>query len=253
MTEPLGEDLTMVDLLPVVDMVAEKLPEREQVDSVIKVTKLRKVRFPTSHADETQLWIAVFETALDEPTETLGLLLRNISRALGPRSKKDLEEALGKVGECCISRLLRSAHPDLGDQADVLLDATGVPEMEAAAQTLRQTALSIRRLLMRPVLGEACIKLAPSVLDPERRRMELADLAVDVVTAADYLLSLLGAPVTTSPPLLLERELGSDHGHGPSDADAFVRLTQRRLDARAIAAKRGMRPLEGLRGDVANG
>lgn len=252
MADPLGEDLTLVDLLPVINMVADKLPKQSQVDSIVSITELRNVRFPTSEADEKQLWRAVFEKALDESTETLGLLLLNIRHALGTRSQKDLDDKLGIVGLCCIARITRAEHPELEDQAQTLLNAIGVPEMEAAAQTLRRTALSIRRLLMRPVLGDACIKLAPSVLDPERRRLELADLAVDVVTAVDYLLSLLGAPVTTSSHFMLERELGSDHGHGPSDDDAFIRLTQRRLDARSIAAKLGGRLLEGLRSDVAN-
>lgn len=246
------EDLTVPDLIPVVNMVAGKLPHKAQVDSVVADTKLRRVRFPTSGADEQQLWRAVFEAALDEPPETLGLLLLNIRDALGTRSQQDLDDALSEVGLNCISRITRAAHPDLGDQAETLLDAIGLPEMEAAAKTLRKTALSIRRLLMRPVLADACINLAPSVLDPERRRMELADLAVDVVTAVDYLLSLLGVPATKSPPLVLERELGSDHGHGPTDDDAFIRLTQRRLDARAVAVRLGMRLLEGIRSDVAN-
>ena len=46
------------------------------------------------------------------------------------------------------------------------------------------------RLLMRPAIADTFLQLAPSVPNPELRRMELADLATDVVTATDYLLSL---------------------------------------------------------------
>lgn len=252
MTNSPNDEIMLSDLLPVIDVAAERLPDIDQVRSIASDSRVRKVRYPTGQASEIELWRAVFVAALDEKPETLEKLLSQIRRALGRGSKEELKVALGEVGSSCISRITREAYADLGDQADVLLDATSVTEMEAASQTLRQTALSVRRLLMRPVLGEACIKIAPSVLDPARRRMELADLAVDVVTASDYLLSLLGAPVTTSSPLMLEREAGSDRGHGPLDDDARDRLMRRRLDARAVAVRLGMRLLEGLHVDITN-
>jgi hypothetical protein len=124
--------------------------------------------------------------------------------------------------------------------------------MQKAATELRRTALNIRRLLMRPVLTDKFLQLAPTVLDPEFRRMELADLAVDVVTATDYLLSLLGAPASLSSRLVLDSEAGSDRGHGTADIDALDRLNRRRLDARSTAVRLGMRLLGALRSDVAN-
>jgi hypothetical protein len=139
---------------------------------------------------------------------------------------------------------------ELGDQAEVLMNATTVSEMTQAAQRLRLTALNVRRLLMRPLLGEAFLQLSPSVLDPERRRMELADLAVDVVTAADYLLTLLGEPTRTSSRFRLATEAGSGAGRGPSDGEAADHITRRRLDARSTAVRLGMRLLAGLHSDV---
>jgi hypothetical protein len=139
-----------------------------------------------------------------------------------------------------------------GDQADELLAACSAFEMDAAARQLRLTALSVRRLLMRPALADTFLQLAPSIPNPELRRMELADLATDVVTATDYLLSLLGATAATSPQLVLASEVSCEREHGRS-ADALDRLTRRRLDARGAAVRLGMRLLAALHSDVANG
>jgi hypothetical protein len=197
------------------------------------------------------MWTAVFEAALDEPAETLAKLFNAITGALGHRSQRELKTALAEVGLRCVSRIAREGHPDLDDRAEDLLSAHALPEIKLAAEAMRQTALSIRRLLMRPVIGTASIALAPTVLDPEQRRMELADLAVDVVTATDYLLSLLNMQTgsTTSP--VLERELGPDHGYGGPDNEAPASLNRRRYDAKGLVVKLGMRLLENLRSDVA--
>src|SRR5262249_17084681 len=137
--------------------------------------------------------------------------------------------------------------------ADDLLGASTPSEMDAAAQRLRVTALSVRRLLMCPALGDTFLQIAPSVPNPELRRVELADLATDVVTAADYLLSLLSTSAAVSSQLALASEASSNRDSGRSDDDALDRLTRRRLDARGAAVRLGMRLLAGLRSDVANG
>lgn len=138
------------------------------------------------------------------------------------------------------------------DQADELLAASSASGMDRAAQRLRVTALSVRRLLICPALGDTFLQIAPSVPNPELRRMELADLATDVVTAADYLLSLLGMSAAICPQLVLASEASSDCDPGRSDDDALDRLTRRRLDARGTAVRLGMRLLAGLRSDIAN-
>lgn len=244
-------DLVLSDLIPVVRLAAAKFHSKEQVASIASLSEVYHVRYPTERADEIELWTAVFEAAMDEPPETLGLLLNNIVKTPRGVAKSDMENALGKVGISCLSRITRAAHPDLGDQVDSLLEAADVPGMEGAAKELRRTALNVRRLLMRPVLANACIKIAPTVLDPERRRLELADLAVDVVTATDYLLSLLDSPLSPSAASSLERGLGPERGHSAPDSDSRDRMNRRRYDALGFVAKQGMRLLEGLRSDVA--
>ena len=139
----------------------------------------------------------------------------------------------------------------LGDQAEQLLTAGGTPEMMEAARSLRLTALSIRRLLMRPLISGTSLQMGPSVPDPELRRAELADLAVDVVTAADYLMRLLSSPAVTASRLTLASQAtpGSDKGY--SDEETFDMLTRRQLDARGTAVRLGMRLLSQLSSDVA--
>lgn len=140
-----------------------------------------------------------------------------------------------------------SACPTLGDQAEALLTASSVWEINEAAKRLRLTAISVSRLLTRPSSSETFLQFDPSVRDPEQRRMDLADLAVEVVTAVDYLLSLQDPSVTTSPPFILAGESGLDIGRNfPGD-----RLTRRRLDARGAAVRLGMRLLGRLSCDVA--
>lgn len=251
MVAPVIDDLTLPDLRPVIDVVSGHLAEDGQRLSILREVRIPNIRSPVGAASQPQQWTAVFEAALDESPETLGKLLNAIKATLGQRANKDLKAALAEVGICCVSRVTREIHPDLDDRAEDLANAHAIPEIKLATEAMRQTALSIRRLLMRPVIGTACIALAPTVLDPEQRRMELADLAVDVVTATDYLLSLLGAPAGASSSPVLERELGPDHGHAAQDSDALVRLNQRRYDAKGLAVKLGMRLLEGLRSDVA--
>jgi hypothetical protein len=140
-------------------------------------------------------------------------------------------------------------YQELGTQTEALLTARSVPEMSVAAERLRLTAFSVRDLFMRPPFSETCPRLAPSMLDSELRRMELAEHAMDVITAVDYLLSLLSAPAGISRHLALANEAGSCCQHGASDNDAVDRLTRRRLDARAIAVRMGMRLLARLRSE----
>jgi hypothetical protein len=252
MASPSPGKLTLPDLSPVIDIVAGSLTSMGQARTAVTMSEVSGVRFPVDFADAKELWIPVFQAALDGPDETLAKLLNYISGTLGAQSKVELENALRTVGIACVSRITRINNSKLADEAGALLEASDVPNMQKAATELRRTALNIRRLLMRPVLTDKFLQLAPTVLDPEFRRMELADLAVDVVTATDYLLSLLGAPASLSSRLVLDAEAGSDRGHGTADIDALDRLNRRRLDARSTAVRLGMRLLGALRSDVAN-
>jgi hypothetical protein len=94
---------------------------------------------------------------------------------------------------------------------------------------------------------------APSLPDLELRRVELADLAVDVVGAPDYLLRLLaGQPAMTSR-LALAGDASHDCGRAYADEEIADRLIRRRLDARGTAVIQGMRLVAGLRCDVVCG
>jgi hypothetical protein len=252
MASPPPGKLTLPDLSSVIDVVAGSLTSMGQARTAVTMSEVSGVRFPVDFADAKELWIPIFQAALDGPDETLAKLLNYISGTLGAQSKVELENALRTVGIVCVSRITRINNSKLADEAGALLEASDVPNMQKAATELRRTALNIRRLLMRPVLTDKFLQLAPTVLDPEFRRMELADLAVDVVTATDYLLSLLGAPASLSSRLVLDSEAGSDRGHGTADIDALDRLNRRRLDARSTAVRLGMRLLGALRSDVAN-
>lgn len=139
---------------------------------------------------------------------------------------------------------------DVGDQAERLLTASSTLEMLEAARSLRLAALSIRRLLVRPFTTGTSLQVGPSVPAPELRRAELADLAVDVVTATDYLMRLLSSPAVTASRLSLadRARLG---GEGYPDEETFDMLTRRQLDARGTAVRLGMRLLSQLGSDVA--
>ena len=239
--------LTLADLRQVIHVVARGLSEPATIRRIVDITGLDYyARLPGDPASAMDRWASVFKAALEASPETLAALLDNIRDSLSPQSRDTLETALRQIGLSYVSRITRTAHPELGDQTEALLAAANVPEMIASAESLRQTAFSVRRLLMNPLLTDAYLQLAPSDPDPEHRRMELTDLAVEIVTATDHLLSLLGVTATPTPQLVLEREAGFDRAHGREDDDAFDRLTRRRLDARNIAVRLGMRLLHEL-------
>jgi hypothetical protein len=239
---------TLPDLLPVLEVAAGELPDPGQVGSIAAVSLPRHVRPPNGICTSREYWGSVFKAALVESPATLALLLDNIEDSLGARGIRDLIAALRKVLLACLSRIIRETHPDLGDKAEPLLDASTVPEMNAAAQDLRRTSLGVRGLLMHPLLVENYIALAPAVQDPEGRCLELADLAVDVITSVDQLQRLLSAPHTADPGLATEA--GSDHVRTPPDDEALDRLIHRRLDARRAAVHLATRLLGELRSDV---
>ncbi len=149
--------------------------------------------------------------------------------------------------------LLAVSYPELGNQAEALLAASGAAEMKEAAQRLRALALSVRRQIASPRSEDALRGFGPSVPDPEPGLAGLADLAVDVVTAVDYLLTLLDAPVTTSPQLALASDDRPARGHRPAQDDARDWLIRKQLDARGSAVRVGARLISGLLTDVTVG
>jgi hypothetical protein len=146
--------------------------------------------------------------------------------------------------------LLAALSPELEDQAEALLVATGAPEMKQAAQGLRGIALGVRRQIASPRSEDALLRLDPSGPDPEPGLAELADLAIDVVTAVDYLLTLLDAPVAASRQLALADDDRSGSGHRPACDDQRDWLIRKQLDARGTAVRVGTRLVTGLLSDI---
>jgi hypothetical protein len=141
-------------------------------------------------------------------------------------------------------RTAAPAEPGLCDQVDDLLQAGTPEQMLASATRLRQTALGMRRLLTHPdaarmlaMLLDARNTAGP---DPGWLSVRLADQTVIVVTAADYLMTLLCSPAVAA----------AACGTG-LDEQAADWLIRRRLDARASAVRQGMRLLAMLPGDLA--
>ena len=136
------------------------------------------------------------------------------------------------------------------DQAEQLLMASSPGELMTAARSLREMALDVRRQLVHPFAPGTSLQLDPTVPEPELRRAELADLAVDVVTATDYLIRLLSGPAIMASRLVLADPAGLG-GEGSSDEQAFDRQARRQLDARGAAVRLGTRLLSQLSQDVA--
>lgn len=145
---------------------------------------------------------------------------------------------------------MTEGRQDLSDLAEQLLTATSTSEMIEATKGLRLIALSTRRELMGPLVKDISPRKDAPAADLEQWRAELADLAVDVVTATDYLLKLLITPAVTAPRLTLTNEAWSGHAAGYSDEEIFDQLTRRRLDARGTAVRLGTRLLSELRSDA---
>jgi hypothetical protein len=123
--------------------------------------------------------------------------------------------------------------PDLGGLVNDLLEARGPAQILAAAARLRATVLGLRRLLADPRAAQALAVLLEQLgtpwQHPGQLALRLADQAVNVITALDYLT------------VLLDRL--------PADEEEADRLTRQRLDARAAAVRQGTRLLAMLPAD----
>ena len=130
-----------------------------------------------------------------------------------------------------VARTGPGAQAGLGDLVSDLLEAGDPARMLVAALRLRRAVTGMRRLLAHPAgPGVLAVLLAEQGLPPgwlearaEHLAARLADQAVNVVTALDYLTVLLYTPA--------------------DGAQELDRLTRRRLDARATAVRQGTRLL----------
>lgn len=249
------EKLLVSDLSAVISTVADS-SMGESVKSVANLSGLRRVLWPTGSVAAAENWEAVFTAALEATPETLPKLFLNIRENAGQELWNAVERALQEVRKSCITRCIMDAHPEVGDRADALLIASGPKQMREDAQRLRETAISVRRLLLRPLLAGTFLQLQRELEvpfpDPDWLRMEIADQAVDVVTAVDYLLFLLQTP-PRSGQLFLGGEPGSDRAQGRTDEETLDWLTRRQLDARGTAVRQGQRLLTSLRRHISTG
>lgn len=255
MTTPPHGELTLLDLDKVVDIVAKALQEENEPRSIAKRSGINDPRLPSGDTVSLERWEPVFRAALEGSPETLAKLLKNIRRAVAESPRGRIDHALQEVRISCLARVTRAAHLSLSDQINDLSEAFPPDTMTEPAQRLRVTALSVRRLLMRPLLAETFLQLeqelGTSYEDPERLRLQLAKQAVNVVTALDYLLTLLFTSATTPSQLVLASEPGADRTQGRTDEEAHDWLTRRRLDARGTAVVESQRLLVMLRRDIA--
>lgn len=242
MPDPDVTDPALEDYVPVIAIAAKKFGGLRHFDSVVELFELENVQIPGGNADALQYWQALFHAAIQDAVDTPGKLTEYIVNNGVPR--EDMEKALAEVAERCMLRTVQKMHPNFYYLAGFLLEAETIPDVRKAARDLREAATGIWRLLTQPVLAASFIQISPTVHDPEQRRRQLADLAVNVVTAVDYLLNFL----PDSSDETEEFNLRPDH---VTDDGPAIRLIQRRLDARATAVKVGGRFLDGLRRDVA--
>jgi hypothetical protein len=249
MTDPLS-GLILDDLDAVLDVVVETV-DTDQIRTIKSLSDLKSVFLPPDPKKARDLWAPLFEAALEESPQKFTTLLEHIMKDMGKQSRDAMKKALQETGIRAVSRIVLARHPEFSDAADALISADNWPAITVAASNLRAAALGARRLLMHPLVMKPFLQLDPTVMDPEKRRMELADLAVDVVTAVDFLLTLMddgnAAPASK---LVLANEITSGRGYSSVDEDSSLLLTARRLDARNTAVKVGMRLLAKLRSDV---
>jgi hypothetical protein len=242
MPDPLVTDLALEDYVSVIAIAAKKLGGLNHFDSVVTLFEFDNVQIPGAGANARQYWQALFHAAIQHAVDTPKKLTEYIVDQGVPR--EEMERALAQAAERCMLRTVKKKYPDLYDITRSLLLAETIPGMRTAAQDFREAAIGIWCLLTQPVLSASFIQISPAVHDPEQRRRQLADLAVNVVTAVDYLLNFL----TDSSDEAEEFKLRPDY---VTDEAPAVRLIQRRLDARSTAVKVGVRFLDGLHRDVA--
>jgi hypothetical protein len=155
----------------------------------------------------------------------------------------------------CVIRVTNTANLSLFEQINDLISTSRPDDFREPAERLRNTALGVRRLLMRPLLAETFLQMERNldfaVPEPDWLRIQPANQAVNVVTALDYLLTLMDAPSTQASAFSLSSGLDPDSTQGRTDQDAADWLSRRRFDARRAAVTEAQRLLLMLRKDIA--
>ena len=241
------------DLGNVIDVLGTVSPDPAAPSRVLELLELNGKQQIAALERADNRWQAAVQVALEYEEDYLVRLFAAVRADLTPRRCRDLDEALSSTAATYVRRLLRAEHPELSDQVDTLISAETYTNMRSAAEDLRRVALDARRMLMDPQLGTE-LGLQASAVDAERRRLELADLAIDVVTAADYFLNLIReSSAAESSRYSAEHDHDDSQRSRQSDDQDWDDLRYRRaLDARAALVRRGGRLLHILRRDSAS-
>jgi len=251
---PRGE-LTLSDLDKVVGAVAIALPNENEPRQIAELAGMTDPPTVSGTTRSKDRWIPVFEAALEESPEILAALLIRIRGRIGSSRKSKLDLALQEMKIDCVRRVTRTSNLSLNDQIEDLSSSFPPETFREPAERLRNTALGVRRLLMRPLLAETFLQMEQeldfAIAEPDWLRIQPANQAVNVVTALDYLLTLMMMPDITPSQLVLGGPPGSDRTQGRTDEEAYDWLTRRRLDARGTAVREAMRLLVMLRRDIA--
>ena len=255
MTGPSRSELTLSDLDKIIDAVAAEFTNENEPRSTAESIGLRDPPSPGGSSRSKDRWTPVFGDALNNSPEMLASLLKAIRGKSSPLPKAKIDAALQEMKVRCVIRVTNTANLSLFEQINDLISTSRPDDFREPAERLRNTALGVRHLLMRPLLAETFLQMERNldfaVPEPDWLRIQPANQAVNVVTALDYLLILMDAPSTQASAFSLSNGLGPDSTQGRTDQDAADWLSRRRFDARRAAVTEAQRLLLMLRKDIA--
>ena len=245
--------LQLPDLSDIIHVLGTVSPEPAVPTEVLKLIGLAGKEEQAATSTASSRWQCAIKVALDYEETYLRRLLDGAYDKLPPGPQRELNEARHHVATAFVNRVLHAGHPELSDQVEQLHRARNFDQMKPATEHLRSIALDARRMLMDPQLGNE-LALLLGTIDPERRRFELADLAIDVVTSTDYLLHLIdGRSSSSHTNFSAERDLGPASVSRPipsNNSDDEDLRYRRVLDSRATAVRLGGRLLRALRSET---
>lgn len=237
----------MADLQPLVAALASTLTDENNPAEMLGAVGLAgRADFRTGNMRTR--WQAAVRAALEADDDKLAELADWALEHLGTAPARKLRAALDEAARGCVARNARAAHPELGGHVEAVISAQSVDGLREAGTNLRSAALSLRSMLTDPLLGMRLLSNTSAFSDPARTRAELADLAVDVVTATDYLLATLGPLTGSSPEFSLLQGIGGTSQLNVDD-ETRDRLLRRQLDARATVTRLGERLFSAIRRD----